>query len=134
MVLKTRTRNKYKKKYNTLKAEFDKMTKETKFKFETETGKKGERVNKGVEQVVVKMINESYTNIMTQVMKDVIMSRSSVLKDKLDKLGKKINEYKIPESDLLTKPKPNEKNYVNKQIAYDIQQLQQLFLDANGFI
>ena len=54
------------------------MTKEgIKFKFETETGKKGERVNKTPEQVV-KMINESYTNIMTQVMKDVIMSRSSI--------------------------------------------------------
>ena len=77
------------------------MTKEgVKFKFKKETGKKGERVSKTPEQVV-KMINDSYTNIMTQVMKDVIMSRSSVLKDKLVKLGKKINEYKIPEDDLL---------------------------------
>jgi len=121
-------------KYKTLKAEFDKMTKEgIKFKFETETGTKGERVSKTPEQVV-KMINESYTNIMTQVMKDVIMSRSSVLKDKLVTLGKKINEYKIPEGDLLTQPKPNEKNYVDKQIAYDIQQLQRLFLDSNGLL
>ena len=121
-------------KYNTLKAEFDKMTKKgVKFKFETETGKKGERVNKTPEQVV-KMINDSYTNIMTQVMKDVIMSRSSVLKDKLVKVGKKINEYKIPDDDLLVQPKTNEKNYVDKQIAYDIQQLQQLFLDANGLL
>jgi hypothetical protein len=121
-------------KYKTLKAEFDKMTKEgINFKFETETGKKGERVNKTPEQVV-KMINESYTNIMTQVMKDVIMSRSTVLKDKLVTLGKKINEYKIPEGDLLTEPKPNEKNYVDKQIAYDIQQLQRLFLDVNGLL
>ncbi len=121
-------------KYNTLKAEFDKMIKEgVKFKFETETGKKGERINKTPEQVV-KMINDSYTNIMTTVAKDVILSNVSTLKDKLIKFGKKINEYKITDEEILTEPKPNEKGYVDKKIAYDLQQKKITFLDANGLL
>ena len=121
-------------KYNALKAEFDKMTKEgVKFNFETETGVKGERINKTPEQVV-KMINDAYTNIMTTVARDVILSNVSTLKDKLIKVGKKINEYKITDEEILTEPKPNEKGYVDKKIAYDLQQKKITFLDANGLL
>ena len=121
-------------KYKTLKAEFDKMTKEgVKFKFETETGVKGERINKTPEQVV-EMINESYTNIMTTVANDVILSNVSTLRDKLVRVGKKINEYKITDEEILTEPKPNEKGYVDKKIAYDLQQKKMTFLDANGLL
>lgn len=119
-------------KYDVLKAEVDKMTKKgIKFKFETEAGKKGERINKTPQQVI-KMINESYTNIMTRVMNDVIMSRATTLKDRLIKLNKKVNEFKIEDVDILKEPKPNEKNYVDKKIAYDLQQLKMTFLDKNG--
>ena len=123
-----------KNKYNELKKEFDKMTKEgVRFKFETETGVKGERINKTPEQVV-EMINDAYTNIMTTVANDVILSNVSTLRDKLVRVGKKINEYKITDEEILTEPKPSEKGYIDKKIAYDLQQKKMTFLDANGLL
>jgi len=119
------------KKFDVLKKEVDKMIKnKVTFNFPDVKGSKGERVPSNVKEVIG-MINESYTNIMTQVLNDVIMSNNTILKDKLIRLNKKINEYKIPQGEELSKPKDNE---TNKQIEYDIQQLQKLFLDSNGLL
>jgi len=118
------------KKYNTFKKEYDRMIKEgLTFKFEATGVEKGQRTRKGVEEVG-NMVNDAYTNLMTQVLNDVIKSRHSFLKDKLKSLGKKVNEYKIPKK----LQKQESKTNVEEQIKYEIQQLEMTFLDKNGLL
>jgi len=117
-------------KYNTFKKEYDRMIKEgLTFKFEATGVEKGQRIRKGVEEVG-NMVNDAYTNLMTQVLNDVIKSRHLFLKDKLKSLGKKVNEYKIPKK----LQKQESKTNVEEQIKYEIQQLEMTFLDKNGLL
>ena len=119
-----------KEKYNTFRKEYDRMVadKQT-FKFAAEGVEGGQRIRKGVEEVG-NMINDAYTNIMTRTLNDVIKSRYEFLKGKLDKLGFDTNQYKIPKKLQVAKSKDN----VKKQIDFEIQQLEQIFLDKNGLL
>ena len=98
------------------------------FKFAAEGVEGGQRIRKGVEEVG-KMINDAYTNIMTRTLNDVIKSRYEFLKGKLDKLGFDTNQYKIPKKLQVAKSKDN----VKKQIDFEIQQLEQIFLDKMDY-
>ena len=128
-------RDNIKEKYNKYKKEYDRMIKEgLKFTFAKEGVEKGERENKGVEEISV-MINEAYTNILTQVKNDIIQSRWEVIQDRFKKYNKSIDDYKVPSNEKVERPtNPKEAGYIDKLITYEIQQLERLFLDKNGLL
>ena len=115
-------------KHAKFKIEFDRMIKEgVTFKFADPLGKKGERIARTPEQVK-EVLNESYTNLMTQVLKDVIQSRYPQLRKQLSKVGKEMDLYK-GDGTLIKNPKTPD-DIINNEIF----ELSRIFLDKNGML
>ena len=115
-------------KHAKFKIEFDRMIKEgVTFKFADPSGKKGERIARTPEEVK-EVLNESYTNLMTQVLKDVIQSRYPQLRKQLASVGKEMDLYK-GDGTLIKNPKTPD-DIINNEIF----ELSRIFLDKNGML
>jgi hypothetical protein len=115
-------------KHAKFKIEFDRMIEQgVTFKFADPSGKKGERIARTPEQVK-EVLNESYTNLMTQVLKDVIQSRYPQLRKQLSSVGKEMDLYK-GEGTLIKNPRISD-DIINNEIF----ELSRIFLDKNGML
>ena len=118
--------------WNAKKKIIDQMVKDgVTFFIKDPAGTKGQTKEVGPYEVM-DLMNTKYTEIMTKVMNDIIVSKAPRLRRKLKQQGFKVDEFVIPkEKEIdLNVVENNTKNIVEKEI----QELQKLFFDKNGII